>query len=70
MTKEFALAVLKRFSRAAIAGGLAQAAIAVGANPTPTTFLELKTWLVILIAAFATGLVMGINKLYRFDAER
>jgi hypothetical protein len=65
MDKAFAWAVVKRFVRAFITGGVAQAVI-ICSTSAPGTWEDFGRWLLVLLVAFLTGGIMALDKLLRF----
>lgn len=71
MTKQFFWALVKRFLRAGIAGGLASAiAVLASNNLDLSSFENFTNWLGIILVAFVTGFLTACEKLMRFDKTK
>jgi hypothetical protein len=68
--KDLILSTLKRFVRVFVSAGIAQLAIIVVANPLQNFDISsLKSWAVILITAFVSGGIAGLDKAIRFKED-
>lgn len=64
--KSLIFRVFLRFLRTFVSAGIAQIAIIIVANPLVNLDLtNIKTWLAILITAFVTGGILGVDKARR-----
>lgn len=68
--KDLILATVKRFLRVFVSAGIAQLAITVAVNPLKDFDISsLKSWAVILIIAFVSGGIAGLDKALRFKED-
>ena len=69
MSKVFILALVKRFARSFVAGGLAALTLQLTNSPQPgfNNFVEAKVWIVSLVYAFLVGGVMALEKASRWQ---
>lgn len=71
MTKQFFWALVRRFLRAGVAGGIASALAVLASNNLDLSSLESFTnWLGIILVAFVTGFLTAIEKFMRFDKTK
>ena len=64
-------ATIRRFVRVFVSAGIAQLAIIVVVNPLQNFDLSsLKGWAVILITAFVSGGIAGLDKAIRFKKDK
>jgi hypothetical protein len=59
--------VLKRFLKGFLAGGLAQVALVAGGGLTINNLADIKNVSIVLLAAFITGGLLGLQKLYTYQ---
>ena len=68
MTKDLIIATLKRFLRVFVSTGIASIGIAIVANPLTNLDLKsLETWVALLLTAFISGGLAGLDKAIRFQ---
>jgi ribose/xylose/arabinose/galactoside ABC-type transport system permease subunit len=68
--RDLIIATLKRFVRVFVSAGIAQLAIIVVANPLQSFDpSSLKAWALILITAFVSGGIAGLDKAIRFKED-
>jgi hypothetical protein len=60
-------AIILRFVRAFIAGGISSLAIQLSTMPAFSTFTELKTWTIVAGAGFISGGLMALDKILRYN---
>ncbi|MFH1739486.1 MAG: hypothetical protein ABIH23_10810 [bacterium] len=71
MTKEFIGAVVRRFLRAFLAGGVAQAVLIMSTQPlTFDNLADMKKLILVLAVGFVTGGAMAVDKLLRHDKNK
>lgn len=66
--KDLILATLKRFLRVFVSTGIASIGMVIVANPLTNLDLKsLETWVALLLTAFISGGLAGLDKAIRFQ---